>query len=149
MRGQDDPTPPRCLLGDSAASLLTSLRGLRSAPALSEAQLQQLRSELGTALAGCRWFTVGVMAPDRPRAVQCLRSLESALGWPPLRQEEGRDADDSPKGGPVFLKGNQSSGIFRLRQESGLGEGLLITGHNPEAPEQEDTWGPLPLQLFG
>jgi hypothetical protein len=36
-----------------------------------------------------------------------------------------------------------------VRPESGLGEGILITGHNPEAPSREDTWGPLPLDLFG
>ena len=48
----------------------------------------------------------------------------------------------------MFLKGNQRNGGFRVRQEGGLGEGLLITGHNPEAPEAEDTWGPLPLDLF-
>jgi hypothetical protein len=50
--------------------------------------------------------------------------------------------------GPVFLKGNQRTGTILLRQEANLGEGLLITGHRPDHPELEGTWGPLPLDLF-
>lgn len=129
---------------------LASLRGLRSAPVLDPSQRQQLLQALSQRLAACEWFTVGVMAPERQTAVACLRSLEAALGWSPLLEEgnpEPATADATP-GGPVFLKGNQSNGGFRVRQEAGLGEGLLITGHNPAAPEVEDTWGPLPLDLF-
>jgi hypothetical protein len=48
----------------------------------------------------------------------------------------------------VFLKGNQHTGRFLLRAEGGLGQGILITGHNPEDPSVEDTWGPLPLDFF-
>jgi hypothetical protein len=50
--------------------------------------------------------------------------------------------------GPVFLKGNQRNGGFRLRREDGLGEGILITGHEAADPAAEDTWGPMPLDLF-
>jgi hypothetical protein len=129
---------------------LAALRGLRSAPSLDAAQRQQLRQALTPRLAACQWFTVGVMAPDRQSAVTCLRSLEAALGWSPLQEESdgGPTGEDAGPLGPVFLKGNQRTGGFRVRQEAGLGEGLLITGHNPEAPEVEDTWGPLPLDLF-
>jgi len=136
-------------------SPLASLRGLRSAPSLDAAQRDQLRRELGEALQRCRWFTIGVMAPDRQRAVSCLRSLEQALGWTPLHQEHDAQNGGEAEGqqaaaaaGPVFLKGNQRNGGFRVRAEAGLGEGLLITGHNPDAPDCEDTWGPLPLDLF-
>ena len=48
----------------------------------------------------------------------------------------------------MFLKGNQNSGRFLVRRETGLGEGLLITGHSPADPDAEDTWGPLPLDFF-
>jgi hypothetical protein len=48
----------------------------------------------------------------------------------------------------VFLKGNQRTGTFAVRRESGLGEGLLITGHHPTDTGVEGTWGPLPLDLF-
>jgi len=129
---------------------LTSLRGLRTAPAVDAAQRLQLRQALSDRLAACQWFTIGVMAPGRDAALACLRSLEAALGWSPL-QEEG-EAEPAATGaggeGPVFLKGNQRTGGFRIRQEAGLGEGLLITGHNPDTPAAEDTWGPLPLDLF-
>jgi hypothetical protein len=50
--------------------------------------------------------------------------------------------------GSAFLKGNQNTGRFQLRPESGLGEGLLISGHNLADPSAEDTWGPLPLNFF-
>ena len=49
----------------------------------------------------------------------------------------------------MFLKANQHTGRFLVRPETGLGEGLLITGHNPGNPAAEDTWGPLPLDFFG
>jgi hypothetical protein len=48
----------------------------------------------------------------------------------------------------VFLKGNQRTGLFHLRREEGLGEGILISGHGAADPAAEDTWGPLPLDLF-
>lgn len=135
---------------------LSSLRGLHTAPQLTSDQRDRLSRELIPALHRCHWFTVGVMAADRASAVACLRRLEQRLGWQPLQEHcqpredpsAERGAWDEPAGGPVFLKGNQRTGTFQLRQEPGLGEGLLITGHNPEDPGVEDTWGPLPLDLF-
>lgn len=137
---------------DANASELATLRGLRSAPSLDAAQRQRLRASLQAAVARCQWFTLGVMAPDRQQAVACLRACETALGWPALQEEieaDRRDPEAEANAAlPVFLKGNQRLGSFRLRQEAGLGQGLLITGHNPEDPAAEDTWGPLPLDLF-
>jgi hypothetical protein len=132
-----------------AESLVTlgSLRGLRSAPQTSELERQQLQQELQTAIASCEWFTVGVMAPSAQEAVAALRSLEQGLGWEALVLDPSGE-DLASIDGPVFLKGNQNNGRFLVRRESGLGEGLLITGHNPVDPALEDTWGPLPLQLF-
>jgi hypothetical protein len=132
-----------------AESLVTlgSLRGLRSAPQTSELERQQLQQELQTAIASCEWFTVGVMAPSAQEAVAALRSLEQGLGWEALVVDPSGE-DLASIDGPVFLKGNQNNGRFLVRRESGLGEGLLITGHNPVDPALEDTWGPLPLQLF-
>jgi hypothetical protein len=126
--------------------LLDSLRGLRQAPVLHPDQRKSLRDELAQRLAGCAWFTVGVMAADRETAVTCLRQLEQSQGWPALM--EASDQKMSLESGPVFLKGNQRNGQFRVRVESGVGEGLLITGHSPDQPAAEDTWGPLPLDLF-
>ena len=85
------------------------------------------------------------MAPTATAAIEALRRCEQALGWPAL-------AADSPGAaaieGPVFLKGNQRTGTFLVRQEDGLGVGVLISGQNYEQPELADTWGPLPLDLL-
>jgi hypothetical protein len=137
----------------ASLSTLAALCGLRTAPELPAAARQALRSELDQRLAACEWFTVGVMAPSASQAVAALRACEKALGWEPL-QAPGTGAlaseagDPAAVAGPVFLKGNQRTGHFLLRPESGLGCGLLITGHSSVAPEAEDTWGPFPLDFF-
>ncbi|KMM16981.1 DUF1824 family protein [Synechococcus sp. GFB01] len=127
---------------------LIALRGLRTAPVLTEAERLALRAELLPRLEACDWFTVGVMAPSAQLAVECLRQLEAALGWDPLELDPAGEALAAIEG-PVFLKANQTSRRFLVRREAGLGEGLLITGHSPADPEAEDTWGPLPLDFFG
>jgi len=126
---------------------LAGLCGLRSAPSLSPALREQLRAELESRLAACAWFTVGVMAGSGSDAVAALRATERALAWTPLAPDpSGPDPETLAQ--PVFLKGNQRTGRFLLRGEGGLGQGILITGHNPEDPSLEDTWGPLPLDFF-
>jgi Domain of unknown function (DUF1824) len=84
------------------------------------------------------------MAPSAAAALTALRQLEAAQGWSGL--QPGDSGGSEP--GPVFLKGNQRTGLFHLRREEGLGEGILITGHGAADPDAEDTWGPLPLDLF-
>ena len=127
---------------------LAALRGLRSAPALDAGARGALRAELEPLLARCDWFTVGVMAPSAQAAVACLRALEATLGWSALDLDPACEALEAIEG-PVCLKGNQTSRRFLVRRETGLGEGLLITGHSPADPDVEDTWGPLPLDFFG
>ncbi|MFM8524513.1 MAG: DUF1824 family protein [Cyanobacteriota bacterium] len=127
----------------SSVTTLRDLRSLRQAPAISTEARQTLRSELNTALAVCDWFTIGVMAPDAEAALTALRQCERALGWTPLA-----DSPDPLPAGPVFLKGNQRSGGLLIRTEEGLGEGLLISGHQEGNGEAGDTWGPLPLDFF-
>lgn len=129
------------------AEALASLRGLRTAPALSSGESDALRRELQPLLGRCEWFTVGVMAPSAEAAVATLRHTEQALGWQPLELDPAGEALATIEG-PVFLKGNQHTGRFLVRREQGLGEGLLISGHNPADPAAEDTWGPLPLDFF-
>jgi hypothetical protein len=133
------PTAP------AATPWLNALRGARTAPELTECERQELRAELHGALQRCPWFTIGVMAPTATAAIEALRRCEQALGWQAL-------AADGPSGaaieGAVFLKGNQRSGTFLIRQEDGLGVGVLISGQNSEQPELADTWGPLPLDLL-
>ena len=133
-------------MADAAVSL-ADLRGLRVAPDLSAVDRDALMGELMPRLQRCEWFTIGVMAPSARVAVDALRSLEAALGWDALVPDPAGEALDSIEG-PVFLKGNQNNGRFLVRRESGLGEGLLLTGHSQVDPTAEDTWGPLPLNLF-
>jgi hypothetical protein len=129
------------------AAHLADLRGLRSAPAINADQRQALLAELKPLLAACEWFTIGIMAPSGITALRALRDCEQALGWQPLQADPASGlADDMPMG--VFLKGNQGTGRYLLRPEQGLGEGLLISGHCASDPGAEDTWGPLPLDLF-
>ena len=134
-------------MADGLASL-RALCGLRSAPALSPAEAEGLRAELQPLLARCDWFTIGVMAPSASAAVAALRSAEQANGWEALELDPAGEALEAIEG-PVFLKANQNTGRFLVRRESGLGEGILITGHSPAEPDAEDTWGPLPLGFFG
>ena len=127
---------------------LESLRGLRTSPQLSTEQQAELQRQLQPLLQRCDWFTIGVMAPSAAAAVQALRAAEQANGWQALDLDPAGEALTSMQG-PVFLKGNQNTGRFLVRRETGLGEGLLITGHSPADPDAEDTWGPFPLTFFG
>ncbi|MFM7550307.1 MAG: DUF1824 family protein [Cyanobacteriota bacterium] len=127
---------------------LVELRGLRTAPALTPEQRQALLAELRGQLERCDWFTIGMMAASGPAALAALRAAEAALGWQALELDPA-SARPNDVGGPAFLKGNQNTGRFQVRPEPGLGEGLLITGHSPAEPAAEDTWGPLPLDVFG
>jgi len=134
------------LLAERAATpRLSALRGERTAPELQQSERQELLAELQGALKLCPWFTIGVMAPTASEAVEVLRRCEQALGWPALAAE---DLATAAIEGPVFLKGNQRTGTYRIRQEEGLGKGVLISGQNSEQPELADTWGPLPLDLL-
>ena len=126
---------------------LRALCGLRSAPLLSAAASEALRAELLPLLQRCDWFTIGVMAPSAAAAVSALRAAERSNGWAGLELDPAGEALAAIEG-PVFLKGNQNSCRFLVRRETGLGEGILITGHSPADPDAEDTWGPLPLDFF-
>jgi len=88
------------------------------------------------------------MAPSSVAALTALRELETTLGWPTLQPGDAGDGEHAGQPGGVFLKGNQRTGLFHLRREDGLGEGILISGHEGTDPAAEDTWGPLPLDLF-
>jgi hypothetical protein len=132
-------------LAAAATPLLNALRSARTAPELTQSERQELRAELDGALQRCPWFTIGVMAPTATAAIEALRRCEQALGWPTLVAD---DPDAAAIEGAVFLKGNQRTGTFLVRQEDGLGVGVLISGQNSEQPELADTWGPLPLDLL-
>ena len=85
------------------------------------------------------------MAPSAALALESLRRWEAALGWSPLLLADPLSAEVE---GAVYLKGHQANGSCWLRQEDGLGEGVLISGHDPDQSDLGETWGPLPLDLF-
>ena len=124
---------------------LDDLRGHRTAPSLADVQRQQLQEELCQRVGACEWCTIGVMAPGSEAALAALLSFQQALGWEPF--EEVSLAAELPSGS-VFLKGHQRTGKVWVRQEAGLGEGVLVSGHSESNPDVEDTWGPLPLDFF-
>jgi hypothetical protein len=143
---KEAPSASLPLLAERPATpRLSALRGERTAPELQQSERQELLAELQGALKLCPWFTIGVMAPTASEAVEALRRCEQALGWPALAAE---DLAAAAMEGPVFLKGNQRTGTYRIRPEEGLGKGVLISGQNSEQPELADTWGPLPLDLL-
>ena len=100
-----------------------------------------IRELLEEELNDAGYDTLGV--PSAEEAIAALRQLEAALGWDAL----SLGGEPLPEGG-VFLKGNQRNGNAMVRAESGLGLGILISGHAPSNPDAEDTWGPLPLDMF-
>lgn len=124
---------------------LEDLRQCRTPPPLNQEQRRQLQAELHRRAAACDWFTIGVMATSSMGAWQALRDFAEALGWSPLAASEGSPATET---GPVFLKGHQRTGKVLERRETGLGEGVLVTGHSDCNPAVEGTWGPLPLDFF-
>ena len=77
------------------------------------------------AMAQASWFTVGVMAPICGKGPRGLPRAGTRQDWEAL---DVVDATTEP--GPVFLKANQKGGSIRIRIEHGLGQGLLITGHD-------------------
>ena len=122
---------------------LSDLNQLRTSPDLTNQQSKNLLKELGSVMKTAQWFTVGIMAPSSEKAISVLRRIESTFSWKSMNLIENPNED-----GPVFLKANQSSEEIRIRIEHGLGEGILITGHNSDSSKPSHTWGPFPLQIF-
>ena len=128
---------------DTSIKGLADLNRLRTAPELDSSQRQVLRQELDQAMQIADWFTVGVMAGSEQQALTSLKSLEASQNWDALELVQQADGD-----GPVFLKANQKEGTVRVRIETGLGEGVLITGHSSDPAQFSPTWGPFPLDFF-
>ena len=128
---------------DTTIKGLADLNRLRTAPQLDPSQAQALRQELDQAMTSADWFTVGVMAPSEQEALNALRALERSQDWEPLELVQQAEST-----GPVFLKANQKEGTIRIRIETGLGEGLLISGHSSDPAQFSPTWGPFPLDFF-
>ena len=122
---------------------LADLNSLRTAPLLSISQENKLLEELETNIDNADWITIGIMASCDTKAIEALLSISKKYSSIKFGNLNSLHAD-----GSVFLKGNQKTGNVFVRSENGLGEGILITCQHDEDPEECNTFGPLPLDIF-
>ena len=122
---------------------LVDLNKLRTAPKLTNIQVEKLLEELEENIFNTDWITIGIMAPSDNSALEALRSISKKYSSIKFGNLNSLHAD-----GSVFLKGNQKTGNVFVRSENGLGEGILITCHYDEDTKESNTFGPLPLDFF-
>ena len=122
---------------------LVDLNNLRTAPKLSNSQVQKLSEELETNIFKADWVTIGIMAPCDIKAIETLQSISKKYSSIKFGNLDLLQAD-----GSVFLKGNQKNGNVFVRSENGLGEGILITCQYDKEAGASNTFGPLPLDFF-
>ena len=123
---------------------LVDLNKYKTAPLLNLSQHQKLSLELETKILNSDWLTIGVMAKSDVEAKIALKSIIQKYSYVHLK-----DFDDLSAPGKVFMKGNQKTGEVYIRQEYGLGEGILITCQYNDPSENSSTYGPFPLDFFG
>ena len=122
---------------------LVDLNNFRSAPQLSNSQIQVLSAELQTKILNCDWLTIGIMASTDSFAVRALQSISKKYS-----SLKFKDLDSLHAKGRVFLKANQKTGNVFIRSENGLGEGILLTCQYERESFESSTFGPFPLDFF-
>jgi len=122
---------------------LVDLNNLRTAPQLNHSEVKKLLEELEVNIFNADWITIGIMAPSDNMAIEALQSISKKYASIKFENLGSHHSD-----GGVFLKANQKTGKFFVRNESGLGEGILITCQYDEVAEESNTFGPLPLDFF-
>ena len=122
---------------------LVDLNSLRTAPLLSEIKEKKLLEELETNIFNADWITIGIMAPSHTKAIESLKSISKKYSSIKFGNLDLNNAD-----GSVFLKFNQKTGSVFVRSENGLGEGILITCQYNDDVQENNTFGPLPLNFF-
>ena len=122
---------------------LVDLNKLRTAPKLTNIQVEKLLEELEENIFNTDWITIGIMAPSDNSALEALRSISKKYSSIKFGNLNSLHAD-----GSVFLKGNQKTGNVFVRSENGLGEGILITCQYDQEVKDSNTFGPLPLDFF-
>ena len=130
-------------LSHESINSLSDLCRFRSAPSLNASQKEHLEKELRKYMGRVDWFTIGIMAYSSISAISALREIEIAFAWSPMKI-----VSPSLKKGPVFLKANQKTGESYLRNELGLGEGILLSCQNNNPIIDTETFGPFPLNFF-
>ena len=122
---------------------LVDLNSLKTAPHLSNSQVEKLLEELEVNIFNADWITIGIMAASDIKAIEALKLVSKKYSSIKFENLDSLQAD-----GSVFLKGNQKTGNVFVRSENGLGEGILITCQYDEGVKESNTFGPLPLDLF-
>ena len=122
---------------------LVDLNKLRTAPKLTNIQVEKLLEELEENIFNTDWITVGIMAPSDNSALEALRSISKKYSSIKFGNLGSLHA-----AGSVFLKANQKTRNVFVRSENGLGEGILITCQYGEGAKESNTFGPLPLDFF-
>ena len=122
---------------------LADLNKYKTAPELDASQSQKLSAELDLRIEDSDWLTIGVMAKSDVEAKVALRTIIQKYSFINFKNFEGLHAL-----GHVFLKGNQKTGEVYMRQEYGLGEGILLTCQYDDSSKNSMTYGPFPLIFF-
>ena len=122
---------------------LADLNKYKTAPALDSYQSQKLSSELDSKIEDSDWLTIGVMAKSDVEAKIALKTIIQKYSFIKFK-----DFDNLQALGNVFLKGNQKTGEVYIRQEYGLGEGILLTCQYNDPSKDSMTYGPFPLIFF-
>ena len=122
---------------------LVDLNNFRTAPQLSDSQVNKLLEELEVNIFNAEWITIGIMAPSDNKAIEALQSISKKYSSIKFGDLGSLHAD-----GGVFLKANQKTSNVFVRSENGLGEGILITCQYDERTKESNTFGPLPLDFF-
>ena len=122
---------------------LYSLSKYRTAPKISSNNKILLLKELKYSIKRYEWFTIGIMALSSRDALNALWNLENHFNWKHIKDLKVQKGNE-----PVFLKANQKNNDAYIRNEYGLGEGILITEQHSDIENASDTWGPFPLDFF-
>ena len=123
---------------------LVDLNKYKTAPILDLYQSQKLSLELDKKILNSDWLTIGIMAKSDLEAKIALKSIIHKYSFILLK-----DFEDLSAAGKVFMKGNQKTGEVYIRQEYGLGEGILLTCQYDDPSQNSSTYGPFPLDFFG
>ena len=122
---------------------LNDLNQFRSAPTLNLSQTKFLLAEISIEIKNADWITIGVMAPTDFKAIKALNSLIKKY-----KNIDYNNLSELKATGHVFLKGNQKTGEVYIRNENGLGEGILLTCQYDNKLLDSKTYGPFPLEFF-
>ena len=122
---------------------LVDLNKFRTAPKLTNIQIEKLLEELEENIFNTDWITIGIMAPCDIKAIEALQSIAEKYSSIKFINLDSLHAD-----GSVFLKANQKTGNVFIRSESGLGEGILLTCQYDENSRKSNTFGPFSLDFF-